>query len=67
MSVPIRSKLLELTARVFGYHVGNGMPSGRKILAQQLNWTRILDYHPAPLHKPDPHTRDELFEDPDEI
>jgi len=59
--------LLEITAKVFGHHVGNGLPSGRKILAQQLNWSRILDYNPAPVHKPNPYIRDELHEDPDDI
>mmetsp|Transcript_47504 Transcript_47504/g.90698 ORF Transcript_47504/g.90698 Transcript_47504/m.90698 type:complete len:91 (+) Transcript_47504:92-364(+) len=56
---PTGRKLLEVTARIFGQHIGNGLPSGRKILARALAGPKVLQWYPEPYGKHDP-----LFEDP---
>ena len=51
--------LQQIRARVFGDHIGNGLPSGRKLLRKKLVGAKIASYYgPQDLEKSDP-----LFED----
>lgn len=46
-------------AEIFGHHIGNGLPSGRKILRQPLVGDRLVEYYPTAMAALDP-----LFADP---
>ncbi|GMH42503.1 hypothetical protein BSKO_10422 [Bryopsis sp. KO-2023] len=42
----------EIRARVFGYHIGNGLRSGRKVLRKKLVGERIVNYYLDPIKDP---------------
>lgn len=46
-------------AEIFGNHLGNGLPSGRKILRKPLIGERLVNWYPSSMAKMDP-----LFADP---
>lgn len=48
-------------ARIFGHHIGNGLPSGRKVLRKPLIGPIVAAYYPERLAK-----LDKLFVDPEE-
>ena len=47
-------QIAEIRQRVFGTHIGNGLPSGRKILRKKLMGEKIASYyaHAEPLKDP---------------
>lgn len=47
-------QIAEIRQRVFGTHIGNGMPSGRKLLRKKLMGEKIAAYyaHAEPLKDP---------------
>ena len=53
--------LEEIRSRIFGAHVGNGLPSGRKLLRKKLVGEKIANYYEIPIEKTDP-----LFESLDD-
>ncbi|KAK3272159.1 hypothetical protein CYMTET_19529 [Cymbomonas tetramitiformis] len=60
-SAVVRQKLAELSARIFGNAIGNGLPSGHKVLRKPLIGEKVASYYPIAIEKFDP-----FFEDPDE-
>lgn len=48
-------------AEIFGHHVGNGLPSGRKVLRKAMIGDKLVEYYPRSLVKMDP-----LMVDPDD-
>lgn len=46
------AKMDEIRARVFGYHLGNGLRSGRKILRKKLVGDMIASYYIEPIKDP---------------
>mmetsp|Transcript_35163 Transcript_35163/g.86270 ORF Transcript_35163/g.86270 Transcript_35163/m.86270 type:complete len:95 (-) Transcript_35163:919-1203(-) len=54
-------KVVAAAARIFGTHVGDGLQSGRKVLAKGLAGPKFADYYVKDLGKTDP-----LFQDPAE-
>lgn len=36
----------QIQSRIFGTHIGNGLPSGRKVLRKKLQGERIANYYP---------------------
>jgi len=48
-------------AEIFGHHVGNGLPSGRKVLRKAMIGDKLVEYYPRSLVKMDP-----LMTDPDD-
>jgi len=48
-------------AEIFGHHVGNGLPSGRKVLRKPMIGDALVAYYPKSLARSDP-----LFTAPDE-
>lgn len=42
----------EIRARIFGYHIGNGLRSGRKILKKAMIGPRIANYYLKPIKDP---------------
>ena len=48
-------------AEIFGHHVGNGLPSGRKVLRRPMIGDVLAGYYPKSLARSDP-----LFTAPDE-
>ena len=53
--------LEEIRSRIFGTHIGNGLPSGRKLLRKKLVGDKIASYYEVPIEKTDP-----LFESLDD-
>ena len=53
--------LEEIRSRIFGTHIGNGLPSGRKLLRKKLVGEKIASYYEVPIGKTDP-----LFESLDD-
>ena len=53
--------LEEIQSRIFGTHIGNGLPSGRKLLRKKLVGEKIASYYEVPVEKSDP-----LFESLDD-
>ncbi len=53
--------LEEIRSRIFGTHIGNGLPSGRKLLRKKLVGEKIANYYEVPIEKTDP-----LFESLDD-
>jgi hypothetical protein len=52
--------LQQIRARVFGEHIGNGLPSGRKLLRKKLMGEQIAGYYGSPdLGRSDPFLEDE--------
>lgn len=51
--------LQQIRARVFGDHIGNGLPSGRKLLRKKLMGEKIASYYgPQDLERSDPLVED---------
>ena len=55
------TEIARVAARVFGAHLGDGRPSGRKILRAPLIGERLAAYYPKSMAALDP-----LFTAPDE-
>jgi len=53
--------LEEIRSRIFGVHIGSGLPSGRKLLRKKLVGDKIASYYGQPVEQSDP-----LFEYLDE-
>ena len=53
--------LEEIRSRIFGTHISNGLPSGRKLLRKKLVGEKIASYYEVPIGKTDP-----LFESLDD-
>ena len=53
--------LEEIRSRIFGTHIGSGLPSGRKLLRKKLVGEKIASYYEVPIGKTDP-----LFESLDD-
>jgi len=41
-------------AEIFGHHIGNGLPSGRKILRKPLVGEALVEYYPTAVAAKDP-------------
>jgi small subunit ribosomal protein S33 len=54
-------KLAEVSARIFGNIIGNGLRSGRKLLSRPLVGEKVVAWYPKTLQE-----NDALFEDPAE-
>ncbi|KAL6777770.1 MRPS33 [Auxenochlorella protothecoides x Auxenochlorella symbiontica] len=48
-------EIREIEARIFGSHIGNGLPSGRKILKQKLVGEKLASYYPENVLRADPY------------
>uniref|UniRef100_A0A6T7VLC2 Small ribosomal subunit protein mS33 n=1 Tax=Pyramimonas obovata TaxID=1411642 RepID=A0A6T7VLC2_9CHLO len=55
----VATKLTEITSRIFGHYIGDGFPSGRKLLRRGLIGDKVASYYPKSLEAVDP-----MFEDP---
>ena len=55
------TEIARVAARVFGHHLGDGRPSGRKILRAPLIGEQLAAYYPKSMAALDP-----LFTAPDE-
>ena len=49
-----QESLEQITSRIFGTHIGNGLRSGRKVLRKRLIGDKIASYYPEPVAKYDP-------------
>jgi hypothetical protein len=56
----VAKKLTEITARIFGQYIGDGFPSGRKLLRRGLIGDKVAAYYPTSIASKDP-----MYEDPD--
>lgn len=54
-------KLAEISARIFGNVIGNGLRSGRKVLSRPLVGEKMVAWYPPTIEE-----NDALFEDPEE-
>ena len=58
-STAYAAEIEQLRSKIFGTHVGNGLPSGRKLLRKPLIGEKIANYYIKPFSQSDPLYVDE--------